>query len=69
MEALKPCLRENCYACFQVVAGENYSREASKYGAQMFRFCKLGVDTMATAFLPCVFHASLQKMIFNKPRC
>lgn len=66
MEALKPCLRENCYMCFQVVPGKNCSREASKHSAQVFRFCQLAGNSMGTACLPCVFHASLQKMIFNK---
>lgn len=27
MEALKPCLRENCYTWFQTVADKNYSKE------------------------------------------
>lgn len=65
MEALKPCLRENCYICFQMVLGKNCSREAPKHSAQVFRFCPLAGNSMRTACLPCVFHASLQK-ILNK---
>lgn len=49
-------------------ARKKYSREASKHGAPMFMFCQLDVGTMVTAY-PAYFHASLQKMIFNKARC
>lgn len=59
MEALKPCLRESCYTCFQMAVGENYSREASNHGAQVFRFCQLDVDSMATtSLIECFMHLS-----------
>lgn len=47
MEALKPCLRENCYLSFQMVVGEHYRTEASKHSSQVLRFLQLGVDAMA----------------------
>lgn len=47
MEALKPCLRENCYPCFQMVVDEHYRSELCLDASQVLKFFQVDVDAMA----------------------